>query len=77
MKKFALKAAVIAIAGYLLLDISINMIKDSQKNYLLRVITLPNNRRLPKFCLIMAASIVIPQMLICLSTLTFPSQILS
>lgn len=78
MKKFALKAAVIAIAGYLGVVGYIHQYDKGQSEKLLAEgNTLPNNRRLPKFYLIMAASIVIPRMLICLSTLTFPSQILS
>ena len=82
MKKFALKAAVIAIAGYLGVVGYIHQYDKGQSEKLLAegnysAEHLPNNRRLPKFCLIMVASIVIPRMLICLSTRTFPSQILS
>ena len=52
MKKFALKAAVIAIAGYLGIVGYIHQYDKgrSQKNYLLKVITLLNNKRLLKSC---------------------------
>jgi len=77
MKKFALKAAVIAIAGYLGVVGYIHQYDKGQSEKLLAEGNYSAEQQLPKFCLIMAASIVIPRMLICLSTLTFPSQILS
>ena len=78
MKKFALKAAVIAIAGYLGVVGYIHQYDKGQSEKLLAEGNYSaEQQKVAKICLIMAASIVIPRMLICLSTLTFLSQMLS
>lgn len=79
MKKFALKAAVIAIAGYLGVVGYIHQYDKGQSEKLLAEGNYSaEQQKIAKilfdngcqYCLI-------PRMLICLSTLTFPSQILS
>ena len=70
MKKFALKAAVIAIAGYLGIVGYIHQYDKGQSEKLLTEGNYSAEQQ-------KVASIVIPRMLICLSTRTFPSQILS
>lgn len=78
MKKFALKAAVIAIAGYLGVVGYIHQYDKGQSEKLLAEGNYSaEQQKVAKILFDNVASIVIPRMLICLSTLTFPSQMLS
>lgn len=78
MKKFALKAAVITIAGYLGVVGYVHQYDKGQMekllaegNYLPKAITLPNNKKSPKFFLTMGVNIVTHQVLSCHFMLVF------
>ena len=78
MKKFALKAAVIAIAGYLGVVGYIHQYDKGQSEKLLAEGNYSaEQQKVAKILFDNGCSIVIPRMLICLSTLAFPSQMLS
>ena len=78
MKKFALKAAVIAIAGYLGVVGYIHQYDKGQSEKLLAEGNYSaEQKKVAKILFDNGCQYCLPRMLICLSTRTFPSQIQS